>query len=477
MHNLRMLLLITMLLMSSTASTQSDEGYTWLAGDHHIHSRYSVSWNRDVDPPTPVRGGDAIYPIHMNALMGKYFGLSWTVATDHGGPNHSKVNLEWAYPELVQSRLAVPEVVQFWGMEFDTPGADHSSLIIPFTENEARQLFELESTWAKREPWPSDATWNTESRMLAALREMRDMQPPPLLIANHPSRSASGFGQYGVDDPAELRGWNDTAPNVAVGMAGAPGHQAATLLPDGTASAERRARGGYGNYPTHGGFDQMTARVGGFWDSMIGEGRDWWITANSDSHVHYSEGGSDFWPGEYSKTYVWAQKNHESIMDGIRNGRIFVTTGDLIHQLFVSAESNQSGATAEIGGTLTVAAGDSVTVTISFQDPDRLNNNGDNPLVRRVDLITGSISKSATDPADDTNTSTRVIARFGQSEWSDLGTFRSVSYTLSDIRTNTYLRVRGTNGNELEPEPDPRGEDPWTDLWFYSNPIRILIDK
>lgn len=118
-----------------------------------------------------------------------------------------------------------------------------------------------------------------------------------------------------------------------------------------------------------------------------------------------------------------------------------------------------------------------MTVTISFQDPDRLNNNGDNPSVRRVDLIMGSISKSATDPADDTNTSTRVIARFGQSEWSDLGTFRSVSYTLSDIRTNTYLRVRGTNGNELEPEPDPRGEDPWTDLWFYSNPIRILIDQ
>ena len=89
MLNLRLLLFITMLLMSSTASTQSDEGYAWLAGDHHIHSRYSVGWNRDVDPPTPVRGGDAIYPIHMNARMGKYFGLSWTVATDHGGPNHS----------------------------------------------------------------------------------------------------------------------------------------------------------------------------------------------------------------------------------------------------------------------------------------------------------------------------------------------------------------------------------------------------
>ncbi len=53
-------------------------------------------------------------------------------------------------------------------------------------------------------------------------------------------------------------------------------------------------RGGYGRHPTRGGFDQMTAVVGGFWDSMAGRGPDWWITANSDSHVHHSEGGSDF---------------------------------------------------------------------------------------------------------------------------------------------------------------------------------------
>ena len=66
----------------------------------------------------------------------------------------------------------------------------------------------------------------------------------------------------------------------------------------------------------------MTARVGGFWDSMNSENRKWWITANSDSHVHHSEGGSDFWPGEYSKAYVWAEKTHDSIIDGVRNGRM-----------------------------------------------------------------------------------------------------------------------------------------------------------
>ena len=27
----------------------------WLAGDHHIHSRYSVGWNTEVDPPALQR--------------------------------------------------------------------------------------------------------------------------------------------------------------------------------------------------------------------------------------------------------------------------------------------------------------------------------------------------------------------------------------------------------------------------------------
>ena len=60
----------------------------WLAGDHHVHSRYSVSYTASPDgksPPTPVIAGDAIHPIPTNAAMGAKFGLSWMVATDHGG--------------------------------------------------------------------------------------------------------------------------------------------------------------------------------------------------------------------------------------------------------------------------------------------------------------------------------------------------------------------------------------------------------
>ena len=404
----------------------------------------------------------------MNALMASHYGLSWMVTTDHGGPNHSKVNVENAYPDLLMSRIVVPEVIQFYGMEFDTPGADHSSLIIPHSHDEADHLYQLESSYARNEPWPRDPSWDTEPRMIEALNTMNELSPKPIVIANHPSRSARGPHKYGRYDPAEFRDWNDTAPEIAVGMAGAPGHQARALAPD--SSLRIGPRGGYSGFPTMGGFDQMTAMLGGLWDSLLGEGRRWWITANSDSHVHWREGGSDFWPGEYSKTYVWAEKEYDDIIDGIRNGRVFVTLGDLISELYVTA-----GDSTHIGGTHAIEAGSDVTVTIRFLDPDTMNPWSQNPSVRRVDLIVGEITGPVTDRDAHTNSTTRVVARFTEDDWRKEGHYTVITYTLENVSTSSYIRVRGTNGDELEPEIDPTGEDPWADLWFYSNPVFISL--
>jgi hypothetical protein len=456
----------------------ADEGgRRWLAGDHHVHSRFSVEYDQEQSPPSFTVGGDAHYPIPMNATMARRHGLDWMVSTDHGGPGHSKINLELAYPELLQSRAAVPEVIQFFAMEFDTPGADHSSLIVPYSPQEADDLYTIESRFNSREAWPRDPNWNTEPRMLEALRAMQELPKPPLVIAHHPSRSAPGLGEYGATTPAELRAWNDVAPDIAVGMEGAPGHQAASLSEDlfepGAATPrEPRARAGYDNYPTLGGYDQMTARLGGFWDSMLGEGRRWWITANSDSHVHWNEGGSDFWPGEYAKTYVLAEKNHDSIMDGIRHGHVFVTTGDLISELWVnvSAGGNEAG----IGEVLQLNDGqDDVKVELMFIDPQTDNFNGDNPAVARVDLIVGAIKGPANEPALDTNPSTQVEQRFTASDWRKEGAYTVVEYTLQDVEAPFYLRVRGTNTDQQEPQPDALGENPWQDLWFYSNPVFV----
>jgi hypothetical protein len=447
----------------------------WLAGDHHIHSQYSVGWNDSTTPPTPILAGDARYPIPTNAEMAHKHGLSWMVSTDHGGPNHSKLNLEQAYPELVRSRTAVPDIIQFYGMELDTPGADHSSLIIPHSSHEHEALYDIERRFSAHDAFPRDSTRYTESRMVEALRYMREIPRPPVVIANHPSRSATALGVYGLDTPRELRDWNDAAPRVAMGMEGAPGHQAVALNRDGSLDSTG-ARGGYGRHPTMGGFDQMTARLGGFWDSMLGEGRRWWITSTSDSHLNWREGGSDFWPGEYSKTYVLATKTYEDVLDGIRSGRVFVTTGDLVSEVFVTAEVVGGRATpASLGGTLPLSPGRSVRVTIRVRDPEGPNHRGDTQRVARVDLIVGEIAGAVTERTQDTNPTTRVVRRFAEGDWTRRGEWLTMNHTLRNVRRASYLRVRGTSTRELEPSPDPRGEDPWTDLWFYANPIFLEV--
>jgi hypothetical protein len=458
----------------------SAKGRKWLAGDHHIHSEFSANYAVDPinphAPPKPLLGKDGRYSISRNAQMAAGFGLNWMVSTDHGGPLHSKLNFEQAYPELLVARQAVPQILIFYGMEFDTPAGDHSSMIIPFTTGERAQLQDIESRFSQREAWPVDKERNTEPKMIEALRYMREQTSQPVLIANHPSRSAKEAGGYGLYTPSEFRNWNDTAPTVSVGMEGAPGHQAGALNPDGSNDPEG-ARGGYRNSPTLGGFDQMTARLGGFWDSMLGEGRRWWITATSDSHSNWRDGGSDFWPGEYSKTYVHARSEHGDVLDGLRNGRVFVTTGDLISELDVTAKVRGGRQAAMIGGSLSARPGRDIEVVIRLRDPAGTNHGGKSPEVARVDLIVGDVTGPVADRAADRNSSTRVERRFAAGDWSRDGEVLTMRHTLKNVRAPMYLRVRGTSTSEAEPATDPKGEVPWNDLWFYANPIFVQVAK
>ncbi len=454
---------------TKSSSNQDKDAPQWLAGDHHIHGKYSARWDWSTKPPTPILRGDAQYATALYAQMAKHHQLSWMVTTDHGGPQHSYVNLNQAYPELVASRKAIPEVLQFYGMEFDTPGARHCSLIIPYSADEAEQLFRLESTFNRREIEPDSIRRDTNAFMLTALNAMQAEENQPILIVNHPARLADKRDSYKKVTPAKLRQWQDTAPDVVIGMEGAPGHQANALNPDGSIR-KNGLRGGYHNFPTMGGFDQMTAIVGGVWDSMLSEGRQWWITATSDSHMHYTEGRTDFWPGEYSKTYVFAKKQYDDIMHAMREGKIFVTTGDLIDSLFVEV-TNTDNETANIGETITVTPGDTVTLTIKFRDPDTQNFGRQNPSVERIDVIVGTIH-------DDRNENNiPIVRRFTAEDWRVDGQYRLLTIALNDIRQAQYVRVRGTNnGNELEPEIDAPGENPWSDLWFYSNPVFIQLN-
>ncbi len=77
-------------------------GGVWLAGDHHIHTKYSP---------------DGQYEIVEQVRQAARHGLSWCVITDHGGPRHDKVALEQAYPELLAARKAHAGMHIFQGLE------------------------------------------------------------------------------------------------------------------------------------------------------------------------------------------------------------------------------------------------------------------------------------------------------------------------------------------------------------------------
>ena len=109
---------------------------------------------------------------------------------------------------------------------------------------------------------------------------------------------------------------------------------------------------------------------------------------------------------------------------------------------------------------------------IRFTPLKGMNFNGDHPLVRRVDLIVGQVTGPSTNPDADTNPTTKVVARFGENQWRRQGDELVIKHTLSNLDGSFYVRVRGTNTNEDEPLLDGL-ESPWTDLWFYSNPVFV----
>ena len=196
---LSVLVLVALSLATAVTPAAQDQRRRWLAGDSHIHSQWSPGYDRSQTPPTYLRGADAIYPTPRNAAMARQHGLRWMVTTDHGGPTHSKLNRDEAYPELLQSRTAVPEVLQFYGMELNLPAMDHHTLIVPRADDERDMLFEIESRFDSADAWPADPARNTEAARQAAMVFVAALPRLPLMFANHPSRSARGISQYGVD--------------------------------------------------------------------------------------------------------------------------------------------------------------------------------------------------------------------------------------------------------------------------------------
>jgi len=254
-----------------------------------------------------------------------------------------------------------------------------------------------------------------------------------------------------------LRNFNNAAPKVAFGFETQPGHGASSNR--GEYQVKRNNIGGVltdsVGGTTYGGTGVYGAQIGGVWDAMLGEGRNYWFLASSDWHNRGTFGPDDrrstqdFYPGEYQRNYVMVRNGSDklrpqSIVDGMRSGNEFASSGQLIDRLaFVacasypglSARTNASvealaiaaatgntdtdtSGCATMGEKLKVRPGAEIVVSVVVRDPAGTNYSPytfanpsllqigmnqplNTPVLDHIDLIRGSVSGYKTPGAAD----------------------------------------------------------------------------
>jgi hypothetical protein len=219
----------------------------------------------------------------------------------------------------------------------------------------------------------SNADWNAPGARLnganGALGHAKTVEALKWMAAFHPQGSyyvpahleragpfnAAGNNGFNIE---HLRNFNNAAPAVAFGFESQPGHGASDRR--GEYNLRRNNFGSSGvinrldsvGGTTYGGTGVYAAQVGGVWDALLGEGRNWWFFASSDWHSRGAFGSddrrsdNDFWPGEYQRNYTMVRHggervNPQTIVDGLRSGNNWVDSGQLIDRLaFVACIGN-----------------------------------------------------------------------------------------------------------------------------------------
>ena len=218
-----------------------------------------------------------------------------------------------------------------------------------------------------------------------------------------------GNNGYNIE---HLRNFNNAGPGIAFGMETQPGHGASSDR--GEYLPRRQTIGGVLTDSlggtTYGGTGVYGALVGGVWDALLGEGRNFWFFASSDWHNRGMFGPDDrrstqdFYPGEYQRNYTMVRNGADklrpqTIVDGLRTGNTFVSAGQLIDRMaFIACVSNpglqfRSSAAVEalavaaatnntdidkagcatMGEKLVIRPGSEVVVSIVVRDPAGTN--------------------------------------------------------------------------------------------------------
>lgn len=528
--------LATIMLMQNTMPllAKNNEEGKWMSGEYHTHTTQSKDAGekitttehildvafKEADFTSESWSHAAPWELPTQTTDADGAAFDYLVLANHLRPsfrNPDGKTQDLAFYQGLQQEINKVKALQeegkyedkliFSGFEWDMLGLDHAAvgIIAPNEEQMIEGIKEFEYRYSKEtkdtyftneetEKYGKRYNENIKENTFHAIGWLKENYPDSYVLINHPARKNGGESELKIED---IRRMNDIAPNIVFGFEGILGNQ---MSNDGRGESKE----------VYGGADGMLAEVGGMWDALLGEGRRFFTFANSDFHFKVRKdptGGSysGYWPGEYSRNYTWVEGNTmKDLADGLRSGKSFAVTGDLIDALDFRAKGKSEE--VEMGDTLKAQKGEEVTLTVRFKSPEVNNyqtlfgtdtDTTNEVAVDHIDLIsgevTGKISANSEAYTNDKNETTKVIQTFTSEDWiTDEEGYNTLTFTVKADK-DRYYRLRGTNlevsvegqtdemGNPLRdemkerPSADSINDHNYSDLWFYGNPIFVDV--
>jgi len=390
----------------------------WLKVDTHTHTTFSDG----------ARSVDAV----LNRAT--VYGCDAVAITDH-----TDLNLKAATPEYFEAidkaRAVRPNMIVFAGVEWNIPpsnGEEHVTILVaPELEKQLtmfKQLFDdLNRSTRDRKTAADGLRW------LAANATSAD-GILPIAVHEHPSRKDA----RSMDNVADMKAWR-AVNEVVIGFAGAPGHQGSK--PIGSYA--------YKEVPIDR-WDPVVARIGDAWDTLLRDGLDvWGADAPSDFHTENLADVADYWPCQFAETWVYApERSSAGILRALRAGTFFADHGRIVREAELHVNAAGLSRPAGAGEVISVTKNTEAVVDLSIKVPPEAWRPGPNHI-DRVEII-------AID-----HDGARIIAQ-GRPE----GDGPAISKAVRIPQDGMVFRARGFSILETG-----------TRLAFYTNPVRVVVDK
>lgn len=386
-----------------------------------------------MDPHTHTSFSDGRYSLAKVVEQAANFGCDAIAITDHGDGNLDAATPAY-FQAIQEARQTHPDMIILSGLEWNIPpygGDEHVNVIISPGANEEKILAEFKIRFDdyKREQHEAklalDGLKWLESNFTSGM-------VLPVVVYNHPSRKDSSS----MENVADYEKWR-SANNLLIGFSGAPGHQREGKYKIGSYTHEEE---------TIDRWDPVAARIGDAWDVLLQKGYDVFAALSvSDFHNDFKRGLHDFWPGEFSETWVYApERSAEGILRALRAGAFFGEHGFIVREVNFTVTAPGLSRPAAVGEIISVATGSEIIVNLTCQIPatdwERKAN--------RLDFI---------ELISITNKDARVVAKRPPASGDTVLTEK-----ITVPKGGLILRARG--GREIEDDPNQL---------FYTNPIRI----